>query len=264
LLALLLVLVAVAVVGLRPWAPSSLVPSVAISPELSGGVDESVVLPPAQAGSVADASVVRHASPKLAAENVVDVGPGRAGRAGHEEPGADAALAVSRAQPVASVDSGPEATKPAKPSPAPEAQPVSSPAPEPPSAPVTTPLPAVVGESGPRPPVAAGGGGIGKGQGCEGDEYVLVITPEDEESSGAPPQFAIRIEYYGSDGSEGEFSLQGDETDVRELVALLSAQGNCVRVEEEPVDEVVEPAAEEPEAGTEAAGLGETLESELP
>lgn len=236
----------------------------AISPGLSGGgVDDSVALPSAQAGpgSVADAAVARHATPKPAAENVVDVGPGRAGRAGREEPGADAALAVARAQPVASVGGAPEATPPANPSPAPAAQPVSSPAPETPSAPVTTPLP---GESGSRPPVAAGGGGIGEEPGCEGDEYVLVITPEGEESLGVPPLFAIRIEYFGSDGSEGEFSLQGDETEVRELLALLGADGGCVRVEEKPLGEVVEPVAGEPEAGTEAAGLGETLESELP
>ncbi len=79
-----------------------------------------------------------------------------------------------------------------------------------------------------------------------------------------PALFAIRIEYFGSDGSEGEFSLRGDQTDIDELVELLGADGSCVRVEEEPVGEEVEPVAEEPEAGTEATGPGETLESELP
>lgn len=257
-------LVAVAVVGLKPWAPASLVPSVAISPELSGGVDESVALPSTQAGpgTVADASVVRHAPPKLAeAEHAADAGRARAG---HDEPGKGAALAVSGAQPVASVGGGPEPTQPAKPSPAPEAQPVAAPVPESPSAPAAAPIPAAVGESGSRPPVAAGGGVVGEEPGCEGDEYVVVITPEGEETPGVQPLFAIRIEYFGSDGSEGEFSLQGDETEVRELVALLSAQGSCVRVEEGPADEAGEPVAEKPEAGTEAAGLGETLESELP
>jgi hypothetical protein len=257
------VLIAVAVVGLRPWAPASLVPSVAISPGLSGGVDDSVALPPTQggAGSVADASVARQATPKLAAEHAVD-----AGRAGHDEhgTGTGAALAVSRAEQVASVGRGSGPTQPAEPSPAPEAQPVSAPAPEPPSAPAAAPVPAVVGESGSRPPVAAGGGGIGKEPVCDGDEYVLVITPEGEEGPDVAPLFAIRIEYFGSDGSESEYSLQGDQTDVDELVELLGADGSCVRVEEEPVDEAVEPVAEEPEAGTEAAGLGETLESELP
>jgi hypothetical protein len=259
LLALLLVLIAIAVVGLKPWAPSSLVPGVAISPDLNVGLDEAAALPPRKAASVADASVVRHPSSELAAERVASVG--------HDEPATtttDAALAVSPAQPVANVGGHSEPAQPAEPSPAPAAQPIAAPAPEPPSAPVTAPIAVDVVEGGPRTPVTAGVGGIGKEEECEGGEYVLVITPEGKENGGVPSQFEIRIEYVGSDGSRDEFSLQGGENDVRELVAMFSAQGGCVQVEEESADGVVEPVGEEPEAGAEAAAPVETLEPDLP
>ena len=58
-----------------------------------------------------------------------------------------------------------------------------------------------------------------------GDEYVLVISPADEEAAEQSSQLEIRIEYFGRDGSYAELELQGDEDNVRELVDLLQRAG---------------------------------------
>jgi hypothetical protein len=252
------VLIAVAVVGLKPWAPSSVVPSVAFpaEPNRKAGVADSVALPPRKVSAVADSSAVRRPASKLAAERHL-------AHAGQREPPAAGTptVAVSVAQPVSAVG-GSEPTPPESPSPAPEAEPVVAPGPEAPAPPAAAPLAGEAGGGGGRSPVTAG---VGSGtHSCEGGEYVLVVTPEGAGSAGEPPQLEIKIEYFGADGSGDEFSLQGDEEDVRELVQLLSAQGACVRVEEVSAEGPVEPVAEEPEAGAGTARVDEALDLDLP
>jgi hypothetical protein len=261
LVGLLLVLVGVAVVGLRPWAPASVIPSVAISPDLKTGIAESVALRPEQAASVADASVVRDEGPKIATAKRVS----RAGQVAPDEPKAVAVSVVSPAQRVAGPGNGSAPSQPAQPEtpvPAPVATP--SPQPPPPSTPAAPVVASAPESSPPRGPITSGGGGPQE-RGCAGDEYVLVISPAGEETDEPPSQLEIRIEYFGSDGSYGEFSLQGDEEDVRELVALLSEEGDCVRVEEEPAaEEPAEVAEDEPEAGAVATEPIEAPEPALP
>ncbi len=145
--------------------------------------------------------------------------------------------------------------------PEPAAAPTPNPAPTAPPAPVVASVP----EGGSRGPITSGPGGGPPVWGCTGDEYVLVISPADEEAAEQSSQLEIRIEYFGRDGSHAEFSLQGDEENVRELVDLLRAQGNCVRVEEEPAaEEPVEPVGDGPEVAPVPTELGEAQEPDFP
>jgi hypothetical protein len=258
LLGLLLLLIGVAVIGLRPWAPASVVPSVAIAPELDAGLAESVAVRPEQATSVADASVVADNGSGIAAAKRVS----HAGQTVPDSPKVVAVAVVAPAQPVARSggDSGPIPPGPEVPAstPDPAAAPTPSPAPAPPAAPVVAGIP----EGGSRGPITSGSGGGPPVWGCTGDEYILVISPVEEEAAESPSRFDIRIEYFSTDGNYGEFSLQGDEEEVRELVSLLSAQDDCVRVVEEPAAE--DTVEDEPEATPAPAELGEAQEPDLP
>jgi hypothetical protein len=261
LLGLLLVLIGVAVVGLRPWAPATVIPSVVFSQDPNLGIAESVALPPAGTASVADASVAADKAPELAAAKRVGR-PAGTGGAAPQRPETGAVAVVAPAQRVAGPGDGPASPQPQPQVPAAEspAAPVSEPPPVPPAAPVVASVPG----SGSRGPIASGGGGPERG--CADGEYLIVITPVGEDEGEEPSsQLEIRIEYFGSDGSHDELALQGDEEDVHELVALLGGEGDCVRVEEVPVaEEPAEPVGEELEAEAGAAELDEALESELP
>jgi hypothetical protein len=85
---------------------------------------------------------------------------------------------------------------------------------------------------------------------CEADEYVITVTldqAEGEEVDYKTAEAEILVKRLGADGSETEVTLRGDLTDVRNLVATLVSEGNCVQVdvvppEGEPAESVAEPA----------------------
>ncbi len=95
------------------------------------------------------------------------------------------------------------------------------------SSPVATP--AGTGEGSPGGPITAGVGPVP--QSCEGDEYLITITFLDEESTVEEARVAIVLERLNEDGTTDELQLEGDLSDARSLAAMLSSEGNCVRLE---------------------------------
>ncbi|HEY0392739.1 MAG TPA: hypothetical protein VGC63_13630 [Solirubrobacterales bacterium] len=129
-------------------------------------------------------------------------------------------------------------------------------------------------------PVSSGVGSGQPGPGCEGDAYRITVSfdegedadaqegPEaeggEEEAEGGEegqPEADILIQRLGSDGSEAEVQLRGDINDVRELVATLVSEGNCVEVDIRPSAEG-DPEEEASNPGTVTAEPGETPESQ--
>jgi hypothetical protein len=98
---------------------------------------------------------------------------------------------------------------------------------------------------------------------CAGDEYVITVTIDEPAPVSGESEAEILIQRFARDGSEGELQLEGDLNDVRDLVSILSAEGNCVKVEVRPSPDS-DLAGEAPELGNGAAELGDTLEPALP
>lgn len=259
LLALSLILAAVALVGLKPWAADSLVPGLTISPGVGAALDDSTVASRPQPFGVEDARVA------VAGPPAVDVAEPVAVSAPTEVEGRypNPVLAVARARPVDGGTAIPVSSPPAaKPSPAPEPVAVAPEptAPAPPSEPIAPPL------------AASPGGGTGGGSGtavvggpesdesCDGDEYVVTITLDAGEGTGEPSLVDILVQQLDS---ESGLHLEGDLDDVRELVSMLIEEGNCVRVEVKLLSEgdpTQAPAEIDPDAGE----LTDTVESVLP
>jgi len=170
-----------------------------------------------------------------------------------------------------------------EPAPAPAVpEPVSAPAPEPPATPPVVAPPAPPVEQVPAlavapqppgvgPPAASGGpstAGVGGGEldpGCNGGEYVITVTFEEEAGGeGAGESEAdILMKGSGADGSVEELELRGDLVDVQSLVQTLVSEGSCVRVDIVPFGES-DPAPEAGEPGTAPAGPGDDVEPVLP
>lgn len=221
---------------------------------------------PAPETAVGDAAVVATAGPRVADAEAAR--PGRSttvsvARVAAPEPSDRPELAVSPASVVLAAAPGSGTTPPPPPIPAPQpAQPAPAPAP----APAATPAPSAA------PGFVAGGGGPGGGNTagtplpdppsvCEGGEYEITIWLSPETTEGDEVEVLIRqIE---SDGSESEIDLSGELGDVYELIELLEAEGNCVEVVVEPIDdgEATEGPSEVPQ---EPVGVGDTVELVLP
>jgi len=102
-------------------------------------------------------------------------------------------------------------------------------------------------------------------QSCEGDEYVITVTFEEaegEEGDYEQAEADIVVQRFGAEGSETEVTLRGNLTDVRNLVATLVSEGNCVQVDVVPPES--EPAEGVAEAGPGVAVPGDVAESALP
>ena len=263
---MLLLLCAVALVGLRPWATTSLVPNLRLSPGLGLALGDSAVVARAGSVGVADASVAGPGSSTVVAEPVTVSAAGEP----PAERGPHPALGVSEGRPLQSSGTTPISSPPVEPpsTPPSETEPVTEPvaaAPEPPSAPASTPPLTAGVENGPQggPSTAVVDGVDESGQGCEGDESAVTISFDIEEIGGGQADGDILIRAFGSDGSESELHLKGDLNDVRDLGDMLVSEGNCVQVEVEPFQEG-DPAPEASETGTDAAELGDTLEPAVP
>jgi hypothetical protein len=114
-------------------------------------------------------------------------------------------------------------------------------------------------------PVTSGVGGQEPEQGCEGDEYLITVTFEEAEGEDADYEEAeaeIVVQRLEADGSATEVQLRGDLTDVRDLVATLVSEGNCVRVDVVPPEGA--PAEGIPGTGGDAVEAGDAAESALP
>jgi hypothetical protein len=214
----------VALLGLRPWATSSVAPDLSVSPRVGAAVGDSAVV--AQAGSPSAAGTGGIAAPRstptVAAPAPVSTS---------ERHAAQPLLAVSAGRALTVSASSPVASPPVS-EPAPAADPVAAaPAPAPetaPAPPVVASVPsAIPGTSG--DPVTSGVGGPEPEQSCEGDEYLITVTFEEAEGEEAEADIVIR--QIGADGSETEVQLRGDLNDVRSLIATLVAEGNCVHLE---------------------------------
>ena len=177
-------------------------------------------------------------------------------------------LAVSAARAVQAAEPAPVSAPPAaEPAPSPEPV-VATPAPSAAQAP-TAPLVASAPSGSPgttgRPGTSVVGGG-GPEQGCEGDEYVITVTFEEAEAEGDTEEAAaeadILVQRLEADGSTTDLQLRGDLSDVRDLVATLVSDGNCVQVDVEPPPG--SGAEEAPDAGDEAAEPGEVPDAVLP
>jgi hypothetical protein len=120
------------------------------------------------------------------------------------------------------------------------------------------------GASG-RPGTSVVGGGGEPEQSCEADEYVITVTFEEVEGEEVDYEQAeadILVKRLGADGSETEVTLRGDLTDVRNLVATLVSEGNCVQVNVVPPED--EPAEGVSEAGPDVAVPGDVAEPAVP
>ena len=254
----------VALVGLRPWATSTIVPTLTPSPGASAALGDATVV--ARGGSrspgVGTGGVAAPASPaKVSAPVAVSTPkPG----ASHSGP----ALAVSAGRAVQAATPVPVFAPPAAepdPSPAPVVATPAPPAAQAPAAPLVASAPpsGSPGATG-RPGTSVVGGGEPE-QSCEGGEYVITVTFEEaegEEVDYEKAEAGILVQRLEADGSTTDLQLRGDLTDVRDLVATLVSEGNCMQVDVEPLPG---PGAEEaPDAGVEAAEPGEVAESALP
>jgi hypothetical protein len=255
LLALLVVLTAVALVGLKPWATDSLIPDMGLSPGLGAGLDDAVAVVPDRSAGVAAGRV----APPGPALGTVEVAARPAPVEGDSSSQALAAVAPARSvsQPTATPVAAPPAKQPVAPPP----QPVAA-APEPVPAPASEPVVATV------PPIVSGPGrGPGTAVGvvepppsCEGDEYTITVTLASESTVGEDAEVEILIQRFEEDGSVSELQLEGELGDVDDLAELLESEGNCVKVVlVPPLDGEGAPAPPEGTAA-EPAELDEALE----
>lgn len=279
LLGLLLVLGAVALAGLRPWASSAVAPDLSVAPEIGVALGDSTVVARADSPRVASGSpavgtggIAAPGAPAAVSVPAVVTAPG--------ESASRPTLAVSPARPLQAVPAAPTSSPPAA-GPVPAPEPVAAtPAPQSPAAqPVVATVPGG-GQGTSGGPVSSGVGSGQPGPGCEGDAYRITVSfdegedadaqegPEaeggEEEAEGGEegqPEADILIQRLGSDGSEAEVQLRGDINDVRELVATLVSEGNCVEVDIRPSAEG-DPEEEASNPGTVTAEPGETPESQ--
>jgi len=234
LLAFALVLALIALLGLKPWQDDSLEPQ--LGPlGLEMAVGDSVALPSEPAAFVADATVAPGKA-KLVARSV-----GREDGDNQTVNGPAVGPAVAVSAPAPEPAPAPAQT-PAPSHPAPEAQPVVAPAPAPTPAPAPATGPIAAAGEGPQGspsgPITSGGGGFEEG--CDGDEYVLTLSPTDEEPDSGESPVKILLQHRNEDGSVDEVELEGDLLDAQELVTQLTSEGNCVEVEIAP-GEAAEP-----------------------
>jgi hypothetical protein len=235
LLAFAVVLALIALLGLKPWQADSVDPR--LGPlGLEMAVGDSVALPSAPAAFVANATV----APGKA--KLVSAPVGRHGGGGQS--GGAPAVAPARAVAVSAAEPAPAQT-PAPASPAPDAQPIVAPAPAPAAAPAPAPAAGPIAAAGENPPGSPSGpitsGGDEAEEACEGDEFVLTLSPLGEESSSGESPLKILLQHLNEDGSVDELELEGDLLDAQALLAELTAEGNCVEVELAP-REPAEPA----------------------
>lgn len=255
---------AVALAGLRPWATTSVVPDLSVSPGIGVAIGDSTVVARAEPSAHGTGGVAAFRSTAaVSAPEPVAVSTPRQRPSGP-------ALAVSAGRAVQT-----SAPIPASPSPAPAPGPAPSPEPvaaTPTPAPEQVPAPPLVAtvDNGPpgasgRPGTAVVGGGEPE-QSCEGGEYVITVTFEEaedgEEEDYELAEAEILVKRLGADGGEDEVELRGDLTDVRNLVATLVAEGNCVQVHVVPPESA--PAEGALDAGADAAEPGDVAGSILP
>jgi hypothetical protein len=232
---LAIVLGVVALAGLRPWATSSIAPTLIPSPGASAALGDATVVARGGPPGVGTGGIAAPTSPaKVSAPVAVSV-PKQ--RTSHSQP----ALAVSAGRAVQAAAPVPVSAPPApEPDPAPEPV-VTTPAPpaaQAPAAPLVASAPpsGSPGTAG-RPGTSVIGGGEPE-QSCEGDEYVITVTFEEAEGEEVDYEEAeadILVQRLEADGSTTDLSLKGDLTDVRDLVATLVSEGNCVQVDVEPL-----------------------------
>jgi hypothetical protein len=255
------VLGAVALAGLRPWATSSIVPSLIPSPGSSVALGDATVVTRAGSRGVGTGGVAAPASPaRVSAPVAVSVPK----QGAVSQP----VLAVSPGRALETAALVPASSPPAsEPHPAPEPV-VATPA----SPPAQAPAPPLVASVPSGSPGTAGGpgtsvvGGGGPEQSCEGDEFVITVTFEEaegEEVDYGKAEADILVQRLEADGSPTELRLRGDLTDVRDLVATLVSEGDCVEVEVKPLPGAG-PEEEVSAAAVEAAEPGDVAESALP
>lgn len=254
---------AVALAGLRPWATSTIAPTLIPSPGVSAALGDATVVARGGSPGVGTGGVAAPASPaKVSAPVAVAVPQQRASRP-QPSLAVSAGRAVRAAAPVpVSAPPAPEAD----PSPEPVVTAPAPPAAQAPAAPLVASAPpsGAPGAAG-RPGTSVIGGGAPE-ESCEGDEYVITVTFEEvdgEEVDYEEAEADILVQRLEADGSTTDLSLEGDLTDVRDLVAALVSEGNCVQVDVEPL-----PGAgteeEVPGAGDEVAEPGDVAEPALP
>lgn len=254
----------VALAGLRPWATSSIAPTLIPSPGASAALGDATVVARGGSPGVGTGGIAAPAAPaKVSAPVAVSV-PKR--RASDSEP----ALAVAAGRAVQAAAPAPVSAPPAS-EPAPTPEPVVA-TPAPPAAEAPAPLVASAppssspGTAG-RPGTSVVGGGEPE-QSCEGDEYVITVTFEEAEGEGEEVDYGeaeagILVQRLEADGSTTDLSLKGDLTDVRDLVATLVSEGNCVQVDVEPLPGA-SPEEEVSGAGDEVAEPSDVAEPALP
>lgn len=249
--------------GLRPWATTSVAPDLSVSPGIGVGLGDSTAVASAPSPGVGTGGI---AAPKSGSAAAVSAPTPVAGST-PEKPAAGPVLAVSAGRAVQTGAPVPVSAPPAA-APAPSPEPVAAaPTPAPEQAPAP-PLVATVDNGSPgtsgRPGTSVIGGGEPE-QSCEAGEYVITVTFEEvegEEVDYELDEAEILVKGVGADGNETEVALRGDLTDVRNLVATLVSEGNCVQVDVVPPEGV---------SAEEAAGVsasveepGDAAESALP
>lgn len=255
----------VAMLGLRPWATSSVAPDLSVSPGIGVAVGGSTALaqapsPGVGTGGIAAPRSTAASTAAVSAPAPVDVSPPKQRPSGP-------VLAVSAGRALQTSAPVPVSSPPAV-EPVPPPEPVAAtPTPTPQQVP-TPPLVATVdngppGTSG-RPGTSVVGGGEPE-QSCEAGEYVITVTfeaVEGEEVDYELDEADILVKGVSADGSETEVALRGDLTDVRNLVVTLASEGNCVRVNLVPSEG--EPAEDASEAAPDVALPGDVAEPALP
>jgi hypothetical protein len=251
----------VALTGLRPWATSSLAPNLSLSPGLGVALGDSTVVVRAGSPGVGTGGVAAPKAPApVSAPGVVSVPKHRAS--------SQPALAVSPGRPLGAAVPVPISSPPvAEPAPSPQTVAVTpAPAPELAAAPPVVAAVQNGGQGTSGGPITSGVGGHEPQQSCEGDEYLITVTFEEaevEEAGYGQAEADIVVQRLGVDGSETEVQLRGDLTDVRDLVATLVAEGNCVQVDVQPLPET-DPAEDASESGDDVVEFGDVVESALP
>jgi hypothetical protein len=261
LLGLSIALGVVAMVGLRPWATSSVAPNLTLSPAIGVALGDATVVARAGSPEVGNGGTA-------APESSATVSPPAGVAAPKRHASASPVLAVAPARALSASEPAPAPSSPApEPSFSPEPT-VPTPAPPVEQAPALAVAPQPVAPGTPATsggPSTAGVGGGEQGPSCEGGEYVITVTFEEEavEEGYGQSEADILIRGVGADGSEEELELRGDLSDVNSLVETLVSEGSCVRVDIVPfVEGGSPPEVVEPGAGL--ADPGDVAEPVLP
>jgi hypothetical protein len=265
LLGLSIALGVVALAGLRPWATSSVVPNLTLSPAIGTALGDATVVAQADSPEVGSGGTVAPLSPPAAA-----VSPPGGVPVPKQHVSGSPVLAIAPARALSVAEPAPAAAPPA-----PEPEPATSPNPVAVTAPPPVdpaPLAVAPQPAAPGAPVASGGpstagvGGGVLGPSCEGGEYLITVTLEEEETDEegyGQSEADILIQGEGADGSEVELELRGDLSDVHSLVETLVSEGSCVRVEIVPFADG-EPSPEAGEPGVVPVEPGDVAEPALP